>query len=32
MQENVQVQYILYSLFQHSVGVQKPGRALRLRN
>jgi len=26
----MQVWYILYSLFQHGVGVQKPGRALAL--
>jgi len=24
--------YILYSLYQHSAGVQKPGHALTLRN
>jgi len=32
MQENAQVWYISYSLFQHSAGVQKPGCALVLRD
>jgi len=32
MQENAQVQYISYSLFEHSAGVQKPSRVLALRD
>jgi len=31
-QENTQVRYISYSMFQHSAVVQKPGRALEPRD